>query len=154
MALNVVVYYAALRGIDYMSAAIHVEPTKPAAPAPQKTETKPSASATPKKEEEDFGEDDLFGGVDEAELAEEKKRREAQNKDKKPKAEEIQKSNMYQPPPDLRPLHVDSRGALAAVSSTSSPWATTPTSMPSRLPCELSLSKVMNSSFLESIMLS
>jgi hypothetical protein len=97
MALNTVIYYAALRGIDYLSEAVTVE-----AAAPAQTETKPSAAPVKeapaaKKAEEEVDEDDLFGGVDEEELAAEKKRREDEKKSKK-KVEEIQRSNMYDPP--------------------------------------------------------
>jgi hypothetical protein len=97
--MNTVIYYAALRGIDYLAEAVTVE----AEAAPAKTETKPSAAAAApakkeaapaKKAEEEVDEDDLFGGVDEEELAAEKKRREDEKKHKK-KAEEIQRSNMY-----------------------------------------------------------
>lgn len=96
MALNTVIYYAAMRGIDYLSEAVTVEA------APAQTETKPSAAPAKeapaaKKAEEEVDEDDLFGGVDEEELAAEKKRREDEKKHKK-KVEEIQRSNMYDPP--------------------------------------------------------
>ena len=95
MALNTVIYYAAMRGIDYLSEAVTVEA------APAQTETKPSAAPAKeapaaKKAEEEVDEDDLFGGVDEEELAAEKKRREDEKKHKK-KVEEIQRSNMYDP---------------------------------------------------------
>lgn len=97
MALNTVIYYAAMRGIDYLSEAVTIE-----AAAPAQTETKPSAAPAKeapaaKKAEEEVDEDDLFGGVDEEELAAEKKRREDEKKHKK-KVEEIQRSNMYDPP--------------------------------------------------------
>merc|ERR1711879_47911 len=101
MALNTVIYYAALRGIDYLSEAVE-------AAAPAQTETKPSAAPVKeapaaKKAEEEVDEDDLFGGVDEEELAAEKKRREDEKKHKK-KVEEIQRSNIIF---DVKPLGDD-----------------------------------------------
>merc|ERR1712230_236825 len=79
MALNTVIYYAAMRGIDYLSEAVTVEA------APAQTETKPSAA--PAKEA----------------LAAEKKRREDEKKHKK-KVEEIQRSNIIF---DVKPLGDD-----------------------------------------------
>jgi len=137
MALNTVIYYAAMRGIDYLSEAVTVE-----AAAPAQTETKPSAAPAKeapaaKKAEEEVDEDDLFGGVDEEELAAEKKRREDEKKHKK-KVEEIQRSNMYDPPhhapslcsiPPLLAKFVNSKFRVALhESKISKPWQRIPRS--------------------------
>jgi len=103
--MNTVIYYSALRGIDYLSNAVAV----------QHTETKPTKEA-PKKAEDDVDDDDLFGGVDEEELAAVKKKHETEQKGKK--KEEIQKSNVIF---DVKPLgsETDLSALEAAVRSIS-----------------------------------